>query len=491
MAASALVKIDFCFVKEILLKTQFFLLNKQWRWGLPVLPLLVALPLFAACSSAAPPQSTPEPAAAEATTAAPAAEAPTATPVPAAGAAQDAEKVAPPAELAQGEASKVEPAARNAMYKAAPEMKLDPKKYYYATLKTDRGDIKVQLFASLAPLAVNNFVFLARDGFYNNTTFHRVLEGFMMQGGDPTGTGAGGPGYQFANEDYPGALYDRPGLLAMANAGPDTNGSQFFITFAAAEHLSGGYTLFGEVIAGQEVLGKITRRDPNLNPDFVGDTLYTVLIEESDSSQLPTPTPAPPTATPTQTPTPYAPTNPEDDQARPLATLAPADRTGYFNTAPAVEIDTAKHYTATIKTTKGELVVALYDDAAPAAVNNFVTLVNLGFYDGLPINQNSPGNVLVIGSPNNDPAGDVGYRFDPEVNLPITPTLGSLAYLPMREESGAVRASGSQLLVALLDPPPDSSQQYSFFGKVVSGMDIVTQLTTEDKIEAITITSTP
>jgi cyclophilin family peptidyl-prolyl cis-trans isomerase len=479
-------------MKEILLNIQSFRISKRWRDVLLAVGLFWTLLLCAACGSAETTEPTPAPAADAATAPAQAAADPTVAPAPPAAESggQNGEKVPPPAELAQGEASKLEPSARNSMYQIAPAMQLDAQKYYYATLKTDRGDIKVQLFADRAPLAVNNFVFLARDGFYNNTTFHRVLEGFMMQGGDPTGTGSGGPGYEFVNEDYPGAAFDRPGLLAMANAGPNTNGSQFFITFAAAEHLNGGYTLFGEVIEGQDVLSQITRRDPQQNPGFVGDTLYTVLIEESDSSQLPTPTPAPPTATPTQTPTPYAPSS-LDNSARPLATVAPVERANYFNTAPEMVIDTSKQYTATIKTNKGDLVVQLYDDVAPVAVNNFIVLVNLGFYDGLPINQNSPNNVLVIGSPNNIPAGDVGYSFAPEVNLPITPTLGSIAYLPFQDESGALRASGSQLLVAQLVPPPTSSAQYSFFGKLVSGLEIVAQLTTEDKIEQVTITATP
>jgi peptidylprolyl isomerase/peptidyl-prolyl cis-trans isomerase B (cyclophilin B) len=175
------------------------------------------------------------------------------------------------------------------MYDAPPPMEIDPDKYYYATFVTDRGNIKVQLFAKRAPNTVNNFVFLARQGFYDNTIFHRVLDGFMAQGGDPTGTGTGGPGYEFADEFYPGLNFDRPGLLAMANRGPNTNGSQFFITFAPTEWLNGQHTIFGEVIEGADVLDKLTRRDPIQQADIQGDTLYTVIIEESESSILPTP----------------------------------------------------------------------------------------------------------------------------------------------------------------------------------------------------------
>ena len=123
----------------------------------------------------------------------------------------------------------------------------------------------------------------------------------MAQAGDPTGTGAGGPGYQFEDEINEGLVFDRPNLLAMANAGPGTNGSQFFITFAPVDWLNGKHTIFGEVIEGTDVLPKLTRRDPSQNPDFLGDELISVTIEESDTSTLPTPLP------PTPTPTPYAP----------------------------------------------------------------------------------------------------------------------------------------------------------------------------------------
>jgi len=125
-------------------------------------------------------------------------------------------------------------------------MQIDPKKQYTATLHTDKGDIQVELLAAQAPKTVNNFVFLAREGFYNGTTFHRVIRGFMVQGGDPKGTGTGGPGYKF--NDEPSALelkHDRPGILSMANAGPNTNGSQFFITHVPTPHLNGKHGVFG------------------------------------------------------------------------------------------------------------------------------------------------------------------------------------------------------------------------------------------------------
>jgi cyclophilin family peptidyl-prolyl cis-trans isomerase len=399
-------------------------------------------------------------------------------PAEAAAQATPAPTVPPPAEVAQGGASDMAPAERADMYEAAPEMTIDPAKFYYATLKTDKGDIKVQLFADRAPETVNNFVYLAREGFYNDTAFHRVIEDFMAQAGDPTGTGTGGPGYQFADEIWPGATFDRPGLLAMANAGPGTNGSQFFLTFVPTEWLNGQHTIFGEVIEGMEVLDNITRVEPGAGES---DTLYTVMVEESESSTLPTPTPLPPT------PTPFAPSG-DLGSDRPLAALPLDERAGYFNTAPEVTIDTAKGYTATITTSQGDLVVALYDDVAPAAVNNFVTLADLGFYDGTPINDVSPGELIVLGSPTGDPSADVGYTIKPEVSLPITPTVGSVAYRSLGQDAdGSIIASGSQLYLAATAPPPDVNVSYSFFGQIIEGLDILPSLTVSDTIESVTV----
>lgn len=145
-----------------------------------------------------------------------------------------------------------------------PAMQIDATKKYKAIFKTEHGDIVVNLFADKAPITVNNFVFLAREGYYDNTTFHRVISDFMVQGGDPTGSGRGTPGYRF--NDEAGALagkHDGPGVLSMANAGPDTNGSQFFITHVETPWLDGKHGVFGKVAEGLDVLMKITVRDPN------------------------------------------------------------------------------------------------------------------------------------------------------------------------------------------------------------------------------------
>ena len=138
-------------------------------------------------------------------------------------------------------------------------MTIDRSAKYIATIKTNRGNIVLELFASAAPKTVNNFVFLANAGFYDGIIFHRVIPNFMIQGGDPTGTGTSGPGYKFEDEFDPTLVFDRPGILAMANSGPNTNGSQFFITVVPTPNLNGAHTIFGQVLEGQEVADTISK----------------------------------------------------------------------------------------------------------------------------------------------------------------------------------------------------------------------------------------
>jgi cyclophilin family peptidyl-prolyl cis-trans isomerase len=160
-------------------------------------------------------------------------------------------------------------------------MQIDPNKRYVAVFHTERGDFQAELFAKQAPITVNNFVFLSRDGYYNGTTFHRVIKGFMAQGGDPTATGTGGPGYQFADEPSALALkHDHEGNLSMANAGRNTNGSQFFITFGPTPHLNGKHAVFGRVIAGMDVVRSIRLRDPDTDRQ-PGDAIRSIDIIES------------------------------------------------------------------------------------------------------------------------------------------------------------------------------------------------------------------
>ena len=161
-----------------------------------------------------------------------------------------------------------------------PPMLIDPKKQYKAHMKTDKGTMVIELFAAKTPITVNNFVFLAREGYYDNVIFHRVIDNFMVQGGDPTGTGRGGPGYKFGDEFDASLKHDKQGMLSMANAGPGTNGSQFFITHGPTPHLNGKHTVFGQVVEGLDVLMSIPTRDPgNVNAPAV--KIISVTVEES------------------------------------------------------------------------------------------------------------------------------------------------------------------------------------------------------------------
>ena len=162
-----------------------------------------------------------------------------------------------------------------------PPMTIDPTKQYIATLHTEKGDIVIELAADKAPLAVNSFIFLARNGWFDNITFHRVVPGFVAQAGDPSGTGYGTPGYAFKNEISPDLTFDAPGVVGMANAGADSNGSQFFITYSAQPSLDGKYTVFGHVIQGMDVATSLTPRDPSQSGDLPpGDKILSVSIEE-------------------------------------------------------------------------------------------------------------------------------------------------------------------------------------------------------------------
>ncbi len=161
-----------------------------------------------------------------------------------------------------------EPTPKPMSYSAPPPMTIDSGKQYVATIETEKGNIVLELFAGDVPVTVNNFVFLAREGFYDGTTFHRIIPGFMAQGGDPTGTGSGGPGYRFADE------FTRhthvTGALSMANAGPATNGSQFFITYGPQHHLDGKHSVFGQLTDGMDVLEAVKQ----------GDTIIRIVTEE-------------------------------------------------------------------------------------------------------------------------------------------------------------------------------------------------------------------
>lgn len=169
--------------------------------------------------------------------------------------------------------------AQSRSYSSPPEMTISPDREYYATFRTEKGPVRVRLFADKAPETVNNFVFLAHEGYFDGTTFHRVIKDFMVQGGDPTGTGTGGPGYHIRDEFHEDLRHDRPGILSMANAGPNTGGSQFFITHAATPWLDGRHAVFGEVVEGMEVVNEVRERDPQRDRE-PGDRIEAIEIEE-------------------------------------------------------------------------------------------------------------------------------------------------------------------------------------------------------------------
>ena len=185
-----------------------------------------------------------------------------------------------PKPAAAQESTESQPMPKPKSYSAPPPMTIDPDKSYTATFELEKGgEFVVELFAKEAPKTVNNFVFLSREGYYNGVTFHRVLANFMAQGGDPTGTGRGGPGYSFEDEFHPDRRHDSPGVLSMANAGRNTNGSQFFITFVPTPSLDDRHTVFGKVIEGMDVVNGISLRDPD-TATAPGDAIATITIEE-------------------------------------------------------------------------------------------------------------------------------------------------------------------------------------------------------------------
>ena len=154
-------------------------------------------------------------------------------------------------------------------WKTPPSMEIDPKKTYHAKIQTNKGEIELQLFPEYAPITVNNFVFLSRQGFYDGVKFHRVIANFVIQGGDPTGTGMGGPGYDFVDEVRINPLKHETGVISMANAGPNTNGSQFFITHSPQPHLNGKHTVFGKVTKGMDVVNAIRQGDAMLSVEII------------------------------------------------------------------------------------------------------------------------------------------------------------------------------------------------------------------------------
>ncbi len=353
-----------------------------------------------------------------------------------------------------------------------PPMLIDKTKYYVATFKTAKGDFRIQLYADKAPFTVNNFVFLARQGFYNNTTFHRVITDFMAQGGDPSGTGSGGPGYTFDDEIDPDMKFDKPGVLAMANYGANTNGSQFFVTFKEYPDLNGRYTIFGQVISGMDVVLSLKLRDPNANPTTPGDTLYSVTIEESPINLLPPPTATPTLNSPRQTPS-----------VKSLATLEVTARGNIFTGPPDMVIDTAHAYRASILTTKGKLDFALCTAEAPKSVNNFVVLAKMGYWDNFPINYAERHKFILTGQPTGMQDSGIGYTLPHETGC--SNEAGALGYWT---PEGATESSAGQLYVLMVTNKSLDGKNTAFGRLIGDGaLLLANSLTTADKILSISI----
>ncbi len=358
----------------------------------------------------------------------------------------------------------------------APHMFIDPDKIYVATITTEKGDIVVELDAKNAPMTTNNFVFLANEGFYDNTTFHRVIPDFMAQGGDPTGSGTGGPGYTIPDEITPDMRFDRPGLLSMANAGPNTAGSQFFITYGPAPWLDGNFTIFGEVIEGMDVLKQLTPRNPDKNPDTPGDKIISVKISEAQSSKRPTPTP---------TPTPFPPDAANTDHF--LADKPLDERIGYWNSPPENILEPGKIYVANIETSEGDIQVELMADVAPNNVNNFVVLANNGYYDGtrffqvIPDADNPDGGLIVAigGDPAGTGNGTPGYVIDDELQKEAFNDIGWLG----SAQPDANRNGGAFFIT--LKPSPWLSAHFTPLGRIIGGQDVL------DKFEALNPAANP
>ena len=360
--------------------------------------------------------------------------------------------------LADNGAMPIEPEKRNGMYSSPPAMQIDPNKIYLATFTTEKGEIVIELFADKVPNTVNNFVALARDGYYDNTTFHRVLADFMAQGGDPAGSGMGSPGYTFADEFHADLSHDTAGVLSMANSGANTNGSQFFITFAPTPWLDGVHTVFGKVVKGMDRLQSITLRDPQSATE-PGDTIESITITESEVSLLPTPTPLV-YVQPGEIPVPEE----------------PAQRDGlYAGNVPAMVIDPAKSYTAIMETEKGDITLELFAKLVPNTVNNFVFLAREGYYDNTTFHRVIEGFMAQAGDPTSFGSGGPGYAFADEINGELRHNDAGILSMA----NAGANTNGSQFFITFAETPWLDGI-HTVFGKVIKGFEVLESISVRD-----------
>lgn len=362
-----------------------------------------------------------------------------------------------------------EPSSRDGHFNSDPPPILEEGSTYYAVIRAQSGEIIVQLYADRTPVTVNNFVYLSLTGFYDGTIFHRVLDNFMAQAGDPTGTGRGGPGYKFQDEFVGNLLFDKPYLLAMANSGPATNGSQFFITFVATTHLNQRHTIFGEVISGHAAVDGITRRDPQAGGP--GDVIETIDIYKSSQSILaaPDPTPVPtPAPTPTPIPTPFAPHEVLEEGARPLADLAPEERKNLFNTPPEPILEPGNSYGVTLESNYGAITLELFSETAFDAVNNLAVLAEAGFFDEVPIIYSAQSHSIILGVLDGTREGMVGYTLAAQGgHVTDLPRTGMLFYLPDFVDPDLVQ--GGALVLAPGEMSNEAMPDFLVVGGLVQG----------------------
>ena len=368
-----------------------------------------------------------------------------------------------------------EPEDRDGMFDEPPPFVIEEDGVYFAVLETAKGGITVELFADRTPITVNNFVYLALSGFYNGTTFHRVIPDFMAQAGDPTGTGRGGPGYRFEDEFISNLEFDEPGLLAMANAGPGTNGSQFFLTHAATPHLNQRHTIFGKIVEGMDVLLGIAVRDPQSSGQ-PGDTLERIRIFQSAESLLP---PPPPTPTPVPTPTMSAPAMPATEDARALATLDPLARGGLYNTAPDMVIAPDDKLIAVLETTLGSITFELFPQIAPIGVNNLMVLANLGYFDDLEFYRDPNQGLLFMGSLDGTSA-NIGYWLPYEEYSGEPKASGLLGYLPDRTKVQQVH--GGLMFLTVGDAFGGQLDNIHIVGAATEGLDLLSAIQDDEKV---------
>jgi peptidyl-prolyl cis-trans isomerase B (cyclophilin B) len=350
---------------------------------------------------------------------------------------------------------------------APPEMMIDLAKIYLATVKTEIGDIKCELMPASAPMTVNNFIFLAREGFYDGSSFHRVEEDVMAIGGKPLDGLYDGPGYTIPDEITDDMRFDEGGYVAMAKADdPNTAGSQFFITYEQSPWLNGVFSIFGKVVHGMDVVRNLKIVDTRIDTHSKGTGILSVKISELEESLLP------------REKKPFVPVAPQLVDGRPLAKLPILEREFIYNTAPEMVIDPVKSYSARFVTTKGTIDVKLRPDINPVSVNNFVVLAKLGYWDNFPFTTVVRWRYAISGSPGAKPRSDIGYSIPWEDSPDLPPGIGKLCYWLHARMDGS--SSGSNIFFMMTNDP--RGHYGNVFGEVSkAGMKVVWSIPADDE----------